>query len=47
MTAPPALALTVLIFLAQIPLSQWWLAEFRFGPMEWLWRTLSYGRRQL
>lgn len=21
-----------------------WLARFRFGPMEWLWRTLTYGR---
>ena len=40
------LGLTVLIFLAQIPLSQWWMAEFRFGPMEWLWRTLTYARRQ-
>lgn len=24
----------------------WWLDRFRFGPLEWLWRTLSYGRRQ-
>ncbi len=40
------LALTVLIFLAQIPLSQWWMGEFRFGPMEWLWRTITYGKVQ-
>jgi uncharacterized protein len=40
------LALTVLIFLAQIPLSQQWMAEFRFGPLEWIWRTLTYGKRQ-
>ncbi len=23
-----------------------WLARFRFGPLEWLWRSLSYGRAQ-
>jgi uncharacterized protein len=40
------LGLTVLMFLIQIPLSAWWLGRFRFGPMEWLWRSLSYGRRQ-
>ena len=21
-----------------------WLARFRFGPLEWLWRSLTYGR---
>ncbi|MXW66566.1 MAG: DUF418 domain-containing protein [Gemmatimonadales bacterium] len=30
----------------QLAWSPWWLARFRFGPLEWLWRTLSYGRRQ-
>jgi uncharacterized protein len=25
--------------------SQWWLRHFRFGPGEWLWRVLTYGRR--
>ncbi|MEW6252725.1 MAG: DUF418 domain-containing protein, partial [Planctomycetota bacterium] len=24
----------------------WWLRRFRFGPLEWLWRTLTYGRPQ-
>ena len=24
--------------------SQPWLARFRFGPLEWLWRCLTYGR---
>jgi uncharacterized protein len=23
-----------------------WLQSFRFGPAEWLWRTLTYGRAQ-
>jgi uncharacterized protein len=40
------LGLTVVVFLIQIPLSRWWLARFRFGPVEWLWRSLSYGTLQ-
>jgi uncharacterized protein len=33
-----------LAFLAfQIAYSRWWLARYRFGPMEWLWRWLTYG----
>jgi uncharacterized protein len=40
------LGLSVLIFAFQIPISVWWLRHFRFGPMEWLWRTLSYGKLQ-
>jgi uncharacterized protein len=30
----------------QIPFSVLWLRHFRFGPFEWLWRTLSYLRLQ-
>lgn len=41
-----ALAYVLLLFALQIPLSHWWLARFRFGPAEWLWRSLSYGRFQ-
>ena len=26
--------------------SIWWLRRFRFGPLEWLWRSLTYGRFQ-
>ena len=40
------LASGVLIFLAQIAISKWWLMRFHFGPLEWLWRTLTYGHRQ-
>lgn len=29
-----------------IAFSVWWLGRYRFGPLEWLWRTLTYGRRQ-
>src|ERR1051325_8211084 len=40
------LLLTTIICLIQIPLSVWWLRRFRFGPIEWLWRSLTYGQRQ-
>lgn len=36
----------VLLFGAQIFFSHWWLSHYRFGPMEWLWRSLTYVRRQ-
>lgn len=32
------------IFILQVVLSRAWLQEFRFGPLEWLWRMLTYGR---
>jgi uncharacterized protein len=30
----------------QLALSAWWLARYRFGPVEWLWRSLTYWKRQ-
>ena len=39
------LAICVGFFAFQIAFSHWWLARYRFGPMEWLWRTLTYGTR--
>jgi uncharacterized protein len=40
------LLLTLAVFALQIPLSRWWLSRFQFGPFEWLWRSLTYGRPQ-
>lgn len=41
----PALFLipTFLIYGLQVPWSNWWLARYRFGPLEWFWRTMTYG----
>ncbi|MEM1192903.1 MAG: DUF418 domain-containing protein [Pseudomonadota bacterium] len=36
-------AVVFIIFLVAAPL---WLSYFRFGPLEWLWRSLTYGKRQ-
>ncbi len=42
----PALGLLVslAIFGVQVIYSRWWLERFRFGPLEWLWRAITYGR---
>jgi uncharacterized protein len=47
-TVGPAfcLLLSVVIFLVQIPLSLWWLRRFSFGPVEWVWRSLTYLKLQ-
>ena len=37
--------IVVAIWIFQLWFSQWWLARYRFGPGEWLWRALTYGRR--
>jgi uncharacterized protein len=39
-------AVALAIFAAQIWLSRWWLGRHVFGPLEWLWRSLMYGRIQ-
>jgi uncharacterized protein len=46
-TGPAAnVCLAIAVFAFQIALSDWWLSRFRFGPAEWLWRSLTYGKRQ-
>ena len=38
------LAPTFMIYGAELAGSLWWISRFTFGPMEWLWRSLTYGR---
>ncbi len=35
-------AWAVILFGVQVIACQWWLKRFRFGPVEWLWRSLTY-----
>lgn len=40
------LGFVLVVWVVQIVLSVLWLRSFRFGPVEWIWRTLTYGERQ-
>jgi len=33
------------IWAIQLVISPWWLRHFKYGPLEWLWRSLTYWRR--
>lgn len=45
-SAPLGVLLAVVIYMLQILASRWWLQHFQYGPMEWLWRSLTYGKVQ-
>jgi uncharacterized protein len=36
--------IVLLIWLFQLLFSRWWLHRFKLGPVEWLWRSMTYGR---
>ena len=36
----------VTLFALQTLFCRWWLSRYNFGPMEWLWRSLTYWRLQ-
>nr|MDQ3082651.1 DUF418 domain-containing protein [Gemmatimonadota bacterium] len=40
------LAAATALFLIGGAYSRWWLARFRYGPLEWLWRSITYWRWQ-
>jgi uncharacterized protein len=40
-----ALAFGITVYVIQVFASRWWLERYWFGPVEWLWRALMYGRR--
>jgi len=39
-----SLVLVIFIFIFQIFISKYWLERFRFGPVEWIWRSGTYGK---
>ena len=41
----PTTGIAMLILVLQIIFSNIWLRHFRFGPFEWLWRSLTYKKR--
>ena len=40
------IAMALAVYAFQLVFSVVWLRYFQFGPMEWLWRSLTYSRRQ-
>ena len=42
--AAKATAIALIIIALQIPISALWLSRYRYGPVEWIWRRLTYGR---
>ncbi len=32
----------LVVLVLQLGFSHWWLARYRFGPMEWVWRAFTY-----
>lgn len=34
--------LVVGILVLQVAYSNWWMSRYRFGPLEWLWRSATY-----
>jgi uncharacterized protein len=43
---PGRIGLVFAVYAGQLVLSSVWMSYFRFGPMEWLWRTITYRRLQ-
>ena len=39
----PAAMIGLALYAGQLVFSRAWLRRYRFGPVEWLWRSLSYG----
>jgi uncharacterized protein len=38
-------AIVIGFFAVQVIISGWWLGRYEYGPVEWVWRTLTYGER--
>lgn len=38
--------IVIAVWIGQLIFSVLWLSVFRFGPFEWLWRSLTYGKLQ-
>ncbi|RZL45730.1 MAG: DUF418 domain-containing protein [Pedobacter sp.] len=39
------LLLALMVYIVQIYFSKWWLLKYNYGPVEWVWRQLSYRKR--
>jgi uncharacterized protein len=39
------LSIALAVWLLQVLYSTWWFKHFTYGPLEWIWRMLTYGKR--
>lgn len=46
LTALQLILVCVAVWIVQITFSSYWLKYFKLGPLEWLWRSLIYGKKQ-
>ena len=46
LSRPQMIGLVIAIYTGQLVVSPLWLKVFRIGPLEWLWRSLTYLRPQ-
>ncbi|MXZ05586.1 MAG: DUF418 domain-containing protein, partial [Rhodothermaceae bacterium] len=44
--APGCMGIVFAIWVLQLLWSPWWLKRFRFGPLEWVWRSATYMKPQ-
>ena len=44
LTRPGLYVVVAAAWVLMLAWSKPWLARFRYGPLEWLWRSLTYGR---
>ncbi len=45
-TPKQALAVACIVYVIQVVWSHWWLKTYRIGPMERVWRWMTYGKRK-
>ncbi len=39
------MSIALAVYMLQLIYSNWWFKYFQFGPLEWVWRQLTYGKR--
>lgn len=42
----PLYGIVLAVWIVQLVISPLWLRYYRFGPLEWLWRSLTYWKKQ-
>jgi uncharacterized protein len=33
-----------MVFIVQLVFCKWWLQRYTYGPVEWIWRSLTFGK---